>query len=208
MTDVWKLTKTPTLIYATEEAISATPTPLSAPLDRFARADNKAFRQELNQEAALESEPEPEPTRGMLLDPISPSKRKHRDDSADSLDTNRASIGTDGANGFEDPFADQTQDSGIRPGELPPSYSEAQHQAQDAAPNEPLTSSPPALPPRPPGFLDEGHGEEIALPEGGSTPAVPEMQVREGASIFSSRAAEPGIGGIAEATLDMDLSKP
>ncbi|QPG97190.1 hypothetical protein C2857_005929 [Epichloe festucae Fl1] len=89
--DVWHETKVPLMVYATEAALNVARTPLPMPLQRFARAENKAFQQELDQE-----------TTGPPTDPISPSKRKHRADSIDSLDSNRATLGSDdGQIGFD-----------------------------------------------------------------------------------------------------------
>ncbi|PNY27740.1 Uncharacterized protein TCAP_02329, partial [Tolypocladium capitatum] len=100
--DIWQETKTPLLVYATEDALGVARTPLSAPLERFVRAENKAFRQELKRHTAEASTPK----RTAMVDPVSPSKRKHRSDSTDSMDSNRASIGSDDRNGFDDPFED------------------------------------------------------------------------------------------------------
>ncbi len=101
---MWQETKNPLLVYATEDALETPREPLSAPLDRFARAENKAFRQELNREVA-----EVESRKASLVDPISPSKRKHRSDSPDSMDSNRASIGSVDQGGFDNPF-EENQD--------------------------------------------------------------------------------------------------
>lgn len=101
--EVWQETKNPLLVYATEDALETPRAPLSAPLERFVRAENKAFRQELSRASNDAAE-------GRLLglmEVTSPSKRKHRADSADSMDSNRASIGSDDR--FEDPFEDTTQ---------------------------------------------------------------------------------------------------
>ncbi|POR37933.1 Uncharacterized protein TPAR_01866 [Tolypocladium paradoxum] len=100
--DVWLETKTPLLVYATEEALSVPRAPLSAALERFVRAENKAFRQELNRHKAEASEPK----RTAMVDVMSHSKRKHRADSIDSMDSNRASIGSDDRNAFDNPFED------------------------------------------------------------------------------------------------------
>ncbi|RDA84116.1 hypothetical protein CP532_1475 [Ophiocordyceps camponoti-leonardi (nom. inval.)] len=81
LADVWQETKTPLIIYATEEAIEKAKAPLSASLERFVRADNKAFQQELSRD---KSEDQP-------MEERSPSKRKHR---ADSMDSNHASLGS------------------------------------------------------------------------------------------------------------------
>lgn len=99
---MWLETRTPLLVYATEEAVNTPRAPLSSPLERFVRADNKAFRQELSREineAAELKRTGPE-------DPMSPPKR-HRSNSPDSMDSNRASIGSIGDNGLSDPFVDE-----------------------------------------------------------------------------------------------------
>ncbi|ODA79869.1 hypothetical protein RJ55_05466 [Drechmeria coniospora] len=90
--EVWQVTKTPLLVYATEKALEAPRLPLTASLERFARAENKTFQNELNREKAEEAGDVP---RSRQPGPISPSKRKHRADSVDSMDSNRASIGSD-----------------------------------------------------------------------------------------------------------------
>ncbi|EFY93866.1 ubiquitin interaction domain-containing protein [Metarhizium acridum CQMa 102] len=109
--DIWQETKTPLMVYATETALNTARAPLTAALQRFATAENKAFRQELHHEATEAAEAEADegkktPGSGPI-EPISPSKRKHRADSIDSMDSNRASIGSDDAqNGFDNPFED------------------------------------------------------------------------------------------------------
>ncbi|KAK4066945.1 uncharacterized protein Triagg1_7945 [Trichoderma aggressivum f. europaeum] len=102
--DLWLETKTPLLIYATEEAISTPRAPLSDALNMFVRSDNKAFRQELKRPVADSVEER----RHTSVDPISPSKRKHRD-SMDSMDTNRASIGSEDRSPFEHAFDEQVE---------------------------------------------------------------------------------------------------
>ncbi|RCI17331.1 hypothetical protein L249_1991 [Ophiocordyceps polyrhachis-furcata BCC 54312] len=81
LADVWQETKTPLIIYATEEAIEKAKAPLPASLERFVRADNKAFQQELSRERSEDQQ----------MEEKSPSKRKHR---ADSIDSNHASLGS------------------------------------------------------------------------------------------------------------------
>ncbi|KFA62131.1 hypothetical protein S40285_01648 [Stachybotrys chlorohalonatus IBT 40285] len=105
--DMWSETKNPLLIYATENALDVPLKELTPALDRFVRADNKAFRNELHQEQAQASDIQ----RSVAFDPLSPSKRKHRD-SLDSMDSNRVSVGSDHLNRFDDPFMDpETVDS-------------------------------------------------------------------------------------------------
>ncbi|KAF4120829.1 ubiquitin interaction motif protein [Geosmithia morbida] len=113
MQKVWKETKTPLLVYASEKAIYAEPAPLSSSLETFVKADNKAFRQELVQESL-------EPSRvasGSSEDAVrSPPKRKHRSDSIDSMATNRASAGSQDGDAeresAEDPFVDSCDSKG------------------------------------------------------------------------------------------------
>lgn len=104
--DIWHETKMPLLIYATEEAVATAKAPLSDALNMFVKSDNKAFRQELKKAVAEGGE---ERIRASV-DPISPSKRKHRD-SMDSLNTNRASIGSEDRNPFESAFDEQIEDA-------------------------------------------------------------------------------------------------
>ncbi|PON26911.1 hypothetical protein TGAM01_v204412 [Trichoderma gamsii] len=103
---VWYETKTPLLLYATEEAVSTPKAPLSDALNMFAKSDNKAFRQELRQPAADTRE---ERVR-VSVDAFSPSKRKHRD-SMDSMDSNRASIGSEDRDPFASVFDGQLEEA-------------------------------------------------------------------------------------------------
>ncbi|XWX00063.1 hypothetical protein V2A60_008080 [Cordyceps javanica] len=114
--EVWQETKTPLLIYATEDALNTPNDPLSLPLERFVKADNKAFRSELNVERTNEQENR----QPAFIDPISPSKRKHRSDSMDSLDSNHASLGSDGSNAFDNPFEDQQPTFSFQGGDYEP----------------------------------------------------------------------------------------
>lgn len=106
MRNVWYETKTPLLLYATEEAVSTPRTPLSDALNMFAKSDNKAFRQELRQPTTDSGE---ERMR-VSVDPISPSKRKHRD-SMDSMNSNRASIGSEDRDPFASVFDGQLEEA-------------------------------------------------------------------------------------------------
>lgn len=106
MKSVWYETKTPLLLYATEEAVSTPKAPLSDALNMFAKSDNKAFRQELRQPAADTRE---ERVR-VSVDAFSPSKRKHRD-SMDSMDSNRASIGSEDRDPFASVFDGQLEEA-------------------------------------------------------------------------------------------------
>ncbi|KAJ0162168.1 hypothetical protein CTA2_5017 [Colletotrichum tanaceti] len=94
MRQVHRETKGPLLVYATEDAMNTPASPLSDALQRFARAENKNFRQELNQEATDEGAQ----LRNTNMSPISPSKRKYRSGSVDSMATNRASLGNSDSN--------------------------------------------------------------------------------------------------------------
>lgn len=101
---MWEETKTPLLVYATEDALNTPKAPLSTALERFVKAENKAFRQELNHEKTETHEKR----KSITVDPLSPSKRKHRADSFDSMDSNRASLGSDDErSGFDNPFSEQ-----------------------------------------------------------------------------------------------------
>lgn len=101
--DMWQETKTPLVVYATEDALNTPRAPLSGPLERFVKADNKTFRQELNQEQSQVEQS----TAPAAADLVSPSKRKHRSDSMDSMDSNRASQGSIEMDDREDPFVTQ-----------------------------------------------------------------------------------------------------
>lgn len=114
--EVWQETKLPLVVYATEDALNILNDPLSLPLERFVKADNKTFRNELNMERTNEQENR----RPVFSDPISPSKRKHRADSMDSLDSNHASVGSDGGNGFDNPFEEQPTNFSFQRGEYEP----------------------------------------------------------------------------------------
>lgn len=92
---MWQETKNPLLVYATEVALDTPRMALPAELERFVKADNKSFRQELNRETT-------ELKRPGSAEPMSPSKRKHRSDTPDSMDTNRASAGSESGDVFDD----------------------------------------------------------------------------------------------------------
>lgn len=104
--DMWQETKTPLMVYATDDALKEAPEPLSGPLERFVKADNKSFLQELKQE---QSQGEKSFT---PLEVVSPSKRKHRSDSMDSMNSNRASLGSIDMEDRANPFADQFDNAG------------------------------------------------------------------------------------------------
>lgn len=197
---MWQITKTPLLIYATKEALDTPVVPLTGPLERFARAENKAFRQELTQENTHESdERRPGPT---FVDPISPSKRKHRSDSIGSMDSNRASIGSDDS---RNPFEEQQFGA-------PASYSQV---ASGSVFGEQVV--PPALPPRrPDGYAtttsatatpativadetETQHVEEARAPEMQERQRPPSL-VRFASGGAPSQEAESG-------AMDMDMPK-
>ncbi|KAF5248880.1 hypothetical protein FANTH_5683 [Fusarium anthophilum] len=110
LVDVWNDTKKPMLVYATEEALGTPKDHLSSQLERFIKVENKAFCQELSKEesTADESQQTGNIESSSSLSPhssFSPSKRKFRSDSGGSMDSNRASIGSDDdRNGFDNPF--------------------------------------------------------------------------------------------------------
>ncbi|EGU80573.1 hypothetical protein FOPG_06128 [Fusarium oxysporum f. sp. conglutinans race 2 54008] len=110
LVDIWKDTKKPLLVYATEDALGTPKDHLSSQLERFIKVENKAFRQELSKEesTANESKQMGNFESSSSLSPhssFSPSKRKHRSDSGGSMDSNRASIGSDDdRNRFDNPF--------------------------------------------------------------------------------------------------------
>ncbi|TDZ22351.1 hypothetical protein Cob_v004474 [Colletotrichum orbiculare MAFF 240422] len=90
MRSIFLETKNPILVYATEDALNATPLPLTDSLQRFVLAENKNFRQELSQDSTDKSS-----SYGAALSmlPELPDERKQRSGSVDSMDTNRASMG-------------------------------------------------------------------------------------------------------------------
>lgn len=191
MTRTWEETKTPLLVYASEAAARAEPTALPVALERFVKADNKAFQQELNQEVSESVWEGDMQAQGNSV-PFSPTKRKHRD-SNDSMNSNRPSIGSvDG----QDPFRDETG---------APSPPRAQKRQSPRATNssEHVEEQPPPLPKR------RGSTEQTSTtqtPGDGSSPETqqttplpttdgtseettkaPEMQQRPQPSIFVSR---------------------
>lgn len=80
----------PLLIYASESALSQTPIELSDALKTFVRFDNRFFKQELAQATTQENDKK----RGGFATPASPSKRRARSASFDSVATNAASAGS------------------------------------------------------------------------------------------------------------------
>ncbi|KAJ4327583.1 hypothetical protein N0V84_001972 [Fusarium piperis] len=130
--DMWQETKAPLLVYATDEALDTPKSPLPSQLERFVKAENKTFHQELNQERNETTETK----RATFVDPISPSKRKHRSDSVCSMDSNRASLGSDDRNGFDNPFEDQDDAIGTEMTEFgnPPNNAQSFDASQDTLP--------------------------------------------------------------------------
>lgn len=126
---VWKETKTPFLVYASENAIYSEPAPLSPALERFVKTDNRAFRREQLQEANEESSNfAREPASGGMK---SPGKRKHRADSTDSMDSNRVSVGSEVGTGTGEPLGGADAESAT------PLDAEQQVESSPAAPNRP-----------------------------------------------------------------------
>lgn len=210
--DVWQETKTPILVYATENALDTPRAVLSSALERFIKAENKAFRQELNQEK-LESSEKRKPG---ILDPLSPSKRKHRD-SFDSMDSNRASLGSDEErSGFDNPFADQEDSVGT---EMTDMSTNVPDYARSAS-----VESPPALPARRPAATDDGSATmtpntiTAESTDRGNSPKVttteieedkaPEMKERSGQPPFMSMSRSTSVKRKSpESDVDMDVSE-
>ncbi|KAL2760749.1 hypothetical protein ACRALDRAFT_205349 [Sodiomyces alcalophilus JCM 7366] len=82
--------RSPLLVYATEDALSAPRLPLSEPLQRFVRVENKTFHLELSRQP---EEEDASMATTAMPQTVSPSKRKYRSGSVDSMATNRASMG-------------------------------------------------------------------------------------------------------------------
>ncbi|KKA28378.1 hypothetical protein TD95_000223 [Thielaviopsis punctulata] len=89
----------PVLVYATEDALNATPLPLTDALTKFVRLDNRLFHQELSRNYDDETPGLPETNPGDPMARSSPirspsGKRKHRSGSPDSMASHRASNST------------------------------------------------------------------------------------------------------------------
>lgn len=80
----------PILIYASEKAMGEAPASLSEALKTFVRFDNKLFKQELSKAPTQDNDKK----RGGFATPASPSKRRNRSNSWDSIATNAASAGS------------------------------------------------------------------------------------------------------------------
>ncbi|KAK5993638.1 hypothetical protein PT974_07073 [Cladobotryum mycophilum] len=147
--EMWQETKTPLLVYATEESLNTLREPLVDSLDRFVRSENRAFRIELSQESSRSSEERGRPA----VDPISPSKRKHRADSMDSMNSNRASLGSDDRNPFENPFGDRMESIGVELADLSNGSKSEVGRSFDAENHSREASLPPLIPSRELGYL-------------------------------------------------------
>lgn len=84
----WEESNAVTLVFATEEALSAPRAPLSDALARFVKADNRGFQKELEQEEAGANEPQHE---------VRAFQMRSRAGSVDSMASNRASVGSGGS---------------------------------------------------------------------------------------------------------------
>ncbi|KAF4995073.1 hypothetical protein FGRMN_5368 [Fusarium graminum] len=207
--NMWKETKKPLFVYATEEALETPKVPLSSQLERFIKAENKAFRQELSREDSTTNDVKQTTT----FDYVSPSKRKHRADSAGSMDSNRASIGSDDRNGFDNPFSDQDESTGMGTTD----YGEASHfihsfnAAQDDIPpslparpqalKEPTTESPSAT--MTPSTVGADHIENVMPTEEESR--NPEMQEKARPPPFMSLSRNPSEQKEPVTLMDMDI---
>ncbi|KAL7945544.1 hypothetical protein V8C42DRAFT_323454 [Trichoderma barbatum] len=222
--DVWHETKTPLLIYATEEAVSMPRAPLSDALNMFVRSDNKAFRQELKRPTADSVEER----RHTSVDPISPSKRKHRD-SMDSMDTNRASLGSEDRNQFDNVFDDQMEHAEMEMADMSGGRSEYVR-GSDAEGKFDFHGIPPLFPNRDPAQMaidsatlapdtlaaDEGEAQKPTPSEGSQTDDVvnkmaeanvaksPEMQERARPPSL----IRPPLGNKIGRDLNMDMDIP
>lgn len=183
--------KSVVVIYATEAALDGVPPlPLADPLQRFVKADNKTFKAEIAR-AEQEKETAVEP---IVIDqadvtPLSPSKRKYRSNSVDSMDTNRASLGnasdTNSRAGdfdFEHFEGDEVMGaSGNNNGpsdlKLPPVADSVRAAGQTPEPG-PITTAP--------GGLSSFPSLDGQAPNGGvkALQSAPEMKERGGASPF------------------------
>ncbi|KAH6893234.1 hypothetical protein B0T10DRAFT_481793 [Thelonectria olida] len=218
---MWEETKTPMLVYATDEAIDAPQTPLTSALGRFVKADNKSFHQDENAEINEASSSE---RRNTFVDPLSPAKRKRRSDSPDSMDSNRASLGSvDDQSGFDNPFADQEER------EMEDLSGRGVDVARSAS-IESVTEIPPPLPSRNPpmaetasttlasssranGRLEENEQggvqltsaqPDVALPPPNSEPKAPEMQERARPPSFITQSTGNSVKNTIE-LVDMEI---
>lgn len=157
---IWKDNVPPMLVYATEMAVDTPIDPLPEALERFVKAENKVFAQELSRE---EREGREEVNLGSIDAMASPSKRKHRSDSTDSMLSNRASLGSDDNDFFDRPFEDSGfEDHGFMDHDPSPAAEMAQMvqmsptkagysvRSSDIAGFGEGTKVPPPLPDRPP----------------------------------------------------------
>jgi hypothetical protein len=238
---MWTETKTPIVIYATDTAMETEALPLSRALQTFVKFENKAFQKELAQEEADAQRSQqqqeqqqgessvpaniPEPTAMELtamVSAVSPSKRKYRDGSPDSMATNRASLGGSDTNsraGDFDPFGDGDGDglaTELSQFPTPPGMSEDPVQF-------PATPSKYALALGAVEGSSRGRGEndyENQYPEEGNRFAdqqpsppkakAPEMAERAGGSPFLTRGSvgSSGDGSPQKSVMDVDMSLP
>jgi hypothetical protein len=181
---VWNDTKTPFLVYATEEALETPPVALPTPLERFIKAENKAFHQELareNEEAQTERR---------SIEPLSPSKRKHRSDSMDSMASNRASIGSDDRN-IESRFSEEHVIEGIDPSQASQISGSRMSMDLDGTQQEPETMQ---------GLADPSQVHQVSQAQEGS-----EMKQRVGPSPFMSASRTAPDQGKESGSTSMDI---
>lgn len=178
------------------------PLPLIQPLERFIKVDNKAFNQEIALEA---SEPEEVPVGRRSFEPLSPSKRKHRADSVgsmDSMNSNRASIGSEERN-ISDPFIDDSISVKVLTGVEP---SQASHDSASSNTMDLDVTSEDMQP-----LLLSEHMEgvrESGQPEPHSTPLeapAPEMEQRSGIPSLMSKSSATAANGDKSSSLKMDI---
>ena len=186
--NLWKDATCPVLVYATESAVNAEKNPLPAALERFVKADNEVFRQE------LEAEEAGGPVREMSVsEPVSPSKRKHRADSMESVASNRASLGSDDGNMMDSPMNG-----------LPPTFNIEDD--DERAPPLPKRQLPSVQPQE--DMTGDTSQKEPALPPRPMQASGPEMQERGGPSLFMSTTGKDAKQDedLASNDLDMDIS--
>ncbi|KAL3957356.1 hypothetical protein ACCO45_007934 [Purpureocillium lilacinum] len=213
--EMWQETKNPLLVYATEDTLETPREPLSAPLDRFARAENKAFRQELNREVA-----EVDSRKASLVDPISPSKRKHRSDSPDSMDSNRASIGSVDQGGFDNPFEENQDMRETEMMDMSGQQFSADAESTDVTPPAPssrqpaltestsATLTPNTLPAEDLDSVGAVQGQSPLAGNVDKADRAPEMQERSRPPAFISPSTRgSGQNGGSKTSIDMDIGE-
>ncbi|RGP68611.1 hypothetical protein FLONG3_8060 [Fusarium longipes] len=208
--EMWNDTTKPLLVYATEEALKAPRQPLPPQLERFTKVDNKAFRQELAEEDSMA-----EIKQTASLDPISPSKRKHRADSVGSMDSNRASIGSDGRNGWDNPFEDQDDHIGteMKEYEGSPNYIHSSDVYDDGLPTLPArpqalatSATEPTSATMTPNTIGADYMDSaMSVSE---EPRSPEMQEKSRPPPFMSMSRTPSERKEPVSLMDMDMDMP